>query len=128
MNTNEFGTSTSGTGNIKESVHKLADQGSETVHVLKDRASELADQLKTQYSAALSRTMDFIQARPIAAIGIALGLGYMSRTIFKLGMLAGAGLLVTKIVAPKLKGASSMRDANLGGTAAEGSVITTSSY
>ena len=46
----------------------------------------------------MNRAMDFIQARPLASVGIALAAGYMSRTIFRLGMLAGGGMLLSKLV------------------------------
>ncbi len=103
MSPNDLGTTGSGT-TIKESVQRLADQGGETAHVLKDRASDAADQLKRSYSAAISWTVDFVHARPLAAVGVAVGLGYLSRTLFRIGMIAGTGLLLARIV-PMVSGA-----------------------
>src|SRR5688572_2817502 len=93
MNT-QFGNGTT----VKDSVHKLADDGRETVHAIKDRANNIADQVKEQSSAVVHRTLDFIQARPIASLGIAVVAGYMSRTLFRIGMVAGAGLLLSRLV------------------------------
>lgn len=110
---------TSGT-TIKDSVQRLADDGKETIGVLKDRASMVADTLKQQYTSAVSRSVDFVQARPLAAIGIALGLGYMSRTILKLGMLAGAGLLLKEIVGPKIEARMNRGSSGLGSSSGLG--------
>ena len=107
MNTNIDNGST-----VKESVQKLASQGSETVHVIKDRATDMAAQVKQQSSAVLHRSLDFIQERPFASLGIALAAGYMSRTLFRIGMIAGAGLLISRLV-PKISGASKNRVAGI---------------
>jgi ElaB/YqjD/DUF883 family membrane-anchored ribosome-binding protein len=97
MNTISNGTT------VKESVQNLANQGGETVHVIKDRATEIADQVKQQSSAVLHRGLDFIQERPIASLGIALVAGFYSRTLFRIGMIAGVGMLVSRLV-PKVSG------------------------
>jgi ElaB/YqjD/DUF883 family membrane-anchored ribosome-binding protein len=98
MHTNELGSDT-----IKQSVKDLRDQGNQTAHVIKDRAVEVADEVKQQANALVSRSMDFIQARPFASLGIAVALGYMSRTIFRIGLLAGAAMVIAK-VAPMVSG------------------------
>lgn len=111
---NEYGStsSQSGTAGIKESVQKLADQGGETVGVLKGRASEIADGLKQQYSDTMHRAVDFVQERPLAAVGLAVGLGYFSRTIVRLGMLSGVAYLAMQLAGRKsgARGESSLVD------------------
>ena len=98
---NEFGSVSNpgGTASIKEAVEKIAGQGSETIGVLKDSASQISQEVKDQFA----RVVDFIQARPMAGIGIALGLGYFSRTIFRLGMLAAGGYVLMHFL-PKNRG------------------------
>ena len=88
---------------VKDSVHKLADDGRETVNVIKDRATNIADSVKEQSSAVVHRALDFIQARPIASLGIAMAIGYMSRTLFRVGMVVGAGMLIARVV-PSVSG------------------------
>jgi len=90
-----------GTATVKESVHKLASQGGETIGVVKERATEMADQVKQQYSAAMTRAVDFVQARPFTSLGLGLGLGFYSRTIMKLGAVAGVAYLVTQLVSSR---------------------------
>lgn len=116
---NEFGStsSQSGTAGIKESVQKLADQGGETVGVLKGRASELADGLKQQYSDTMHRALDFVQERPLAAVGLAVGLGYFSRTILRLGMLSGVAYLALQLAGRK---AAQGGEGSIGGERGQG--------
>jgi ElaB/YqjD/DUF883 family membrane-anchored ribosome-binding protein len=91
MNTNQGAT-------IKETVRDFTHQGSETAHVIKDRAADMAEQVKQQTSAVVSRTLNFIDARPFAALGIAIAAGYLSRTLVRIGLIAGAGMLIAKLV------------------------------
>lgn len=92
---NEFGSvSNPGGASIKEAVEKIAGQGSETLGQIKGSASQISQELKDQFS----RVVDFIQARPLAGVGIALGLGYFSRTIVRLGLIAAGGYVVTQML------------------------------
>jgi hypothetical protein len=79
-----------------------------------DRPQQLAERLASRTSAAITRSIHFIDAHPIASVGIALGLGYYSRTLLRLGMVAGAGTLVARVL-PRLgrRSAGSQRPADV---------------
>ena len=81
--------------NISESVRTLVDDGSQAVDAIKNRVSGLTDSVSKGGAAAFDKTVSFIEANPIKAVGAALGLGYVAMRIttsplLKLGLLAGA--------------------------------------
>lgn len=128
---NEYGSasSTSGTSTVKETVQKLADQGGETIGVIKGRASEMADQLKQQYSNAMHRAVDFVQERPLSAVGLAVGLGYFSRTLFRIGMLASVSYVAMNLLGRKMAAEGGEAQGVSGqGQGVEADIITTTSY
>jgi ElaB/YqjD/DUF883 family membrane-anchored ribosome-binding protein len=64
--------------NLKESVRNLVDAGGERAGQLKDRALGVKDQVVESGEVYLNRLTDLIKAHPIAALGIAFGIGYIA--------------------------------------------------
>ena len=64
--------------NLKESVRNLVDAGGERAGQLKDRALGVKDQVVESGEVYLNRLTDLIKAHPIAALGIAFGVGYIA--------------------------------------------------
>jgi ElaB/YqjD/DUF883 family membrane-anchored ribosome-binding protein len=64
--------------NLKESVRNLVDAGGERAGQLKDRALGVKDSVVESGEVYLHRLTDLIKAHPIAALGIAFGVGYIA--------------------------------------------------
>jgi ElaB/YqjD/DUF883 family membrane-anchored ribosome-binding protein len=65
-------------GNLKESVRNLVDAGGERASQIKDRLYDAKDVAVDKGSAAIGRASALIKEHPIAAIGIAFGIGYLA--------------------------------------------------
>jgi ElaB/YqjD/DUF883 family membrane-anchored ribosome-binding protein len=90
MNTRNGNGTTPTTGNfddrveaLKDSVRGLADLGTETVSAIKGRAMEVKDEAVTGAQSLLARTAKMIKQNPIAAVGIAFGIGYIAMRLFR---------------------------------------------
>lgn len=62
---------------LKSSVRNLVDAGGERAGKLKDKAIDVKDAVVENGSAALNRAGALIKEHPIAAVGIAFGVGYI---------------------------------------------------
>ena len=65
-------------GNLKESVRNLVDAGGERASQIKDRLYDAKDVAVDKGSAAIGRVSALVKEHPIAAIGIAFGIGYLA--------------------------------------------------
>ena len=63
---------------LKESMRNLVDAGGERVGHMKDRAIDAKDSVVESGQAALSRISALVKEHPFAALGIALGVGYVA--------------------------------------------------
>ena len=68
-------------GNIKESVSNLVDQGHQTVDAIKSRVSDAGTQVRDTSGAMVREITQFVEAKPLKAIGLAFGLGYIAMRI-----------------------------------------------
>jgi len=65
-------------GALKDSVRNLVDAGNERAGQIKDRLMDAKDVAVDRGGAALNRIGALIKEHPIAAIGIAFGVGYLT--------------------------------------------------
>ena len=65
-------------GSLKDSVRNLVDAGNERAGQIKDRLMDAKDTAVDRGGAALNRVGVLIKEHPIAAIGIAFGIGYIA--------------------------------------------------
>ena len=65
-------------GNLKDSVRNLVDAGGERANQIKDRLVDAKDVAFDKGSEALGRVSALVKEHPIAAIGIAFGIGYLA--------------------------------------------------
>ena len=63
---------------LKESVRNLVDAGGERAGQLKSRAIDVKDSIVDNGEVAIRKVGSFIKEHPIAAIGIAFGVGYFA--------------------------------------------------
>jgi ElaB/YqjD/DUF883 family membrane-anchored ribosome-binding protein len=73
-------------------------------HVPKRAADSTADAAESQLAPTLGRIEDFIREQPFQAVGLALGVGYLGRILFRgpaatLAMLGGVGYLGARLAA-----------------------------
>ena len=64
-------------GNLKDSVRNLVDAGGERANQLKDKLYDAKDVAFDTGSAALGEVRALVKEHPIAALGIAFGVGYL---------------------------------------------------
>jgi len=93
-------------GTVKDNVTTLLDQGHQTVDAIKSRVSDVTSQAKDQGAAILDSTRNYVQANPIKALGIALGLGYVAMRIrtspvMELAFLGAFGYLANRVLNKK---------------------------
>lgn len=62
---------------LKSSVRNLVDAGGERAGQLKNKAIDVKDAVVENGSAALNRAGALIKEHPIAAVGLAFGVGYI---------------------------------------------------
>ena len=65
-------------GNLKDSVRNLVDASGERANQIKERLADAKDVAFDKGSAALGRVSALVKEHPIAAIGIAFGIGYLA--------------------------------------------------
>lgn len=65
-------------GNLKDSVRNLVDAGGERATQIKERLYDAKDVAVDKGSAALGRLSALVKEHPIAALGIAFGIGYLT--------------------------------------------------
>ena len=68
---------------LKKSVRNLVDAGEERAGHIKDRAVGVKDSVFENSEAAISRARVLIKEHPFAALGIALGVGYVAVRILR---------------------------------------------
>lgn len=68
---------------LKESVRNLVDAGGERAGQIKSKAIDVKDSVVENGGAALKKTSSLIKEHPIAAIGIAFGIGYITLRMLK---------------------------------------------
>jgi ElaB/YqjD/DUF883 family membrane-anchored ribosome-binding protein len=78
MNKNGTGAFDDRMGALKDSVRNLVDAGNERAGHLKDKLIDAKDVAVDRGGAALNRVGALIKEHPIAAIGIAFGVGYLT--------------------------------------------------
>ena len=65
-------------GNLKDSVRNLVDASGERANQIKERLADAKDVAFDKGSQALGRVSALVKEHPIAAIGIAFGIGYLA--------------------------------------------------
>jgi ElaB/YqjD/DUF883 family membrane-anchored ribosome-binding protein len=65
-------------GQLKDSVRHLVDAGNERAGQIKDKLFDAKDVAIDRGNAAIGRVSSLIKEHPIAAIGIAFGIGYLA--------------------------------------------------
>ena len=68
---------------LKESVRNLVDASGERAGKLKNRAIDVKDKVVDNSEVYLNKVGSLIKAHPIAAIGIAFGIGYIAVRLFR---------------------------------------------
>ena len=89
-------------GTIKDNVSNLVDQGHQTVDAIKSRVSDVGTQFRDTSGELFRDVRGYVDAKPVKAVGIALGLGYLAarlRTspILELAFLAAFGYGVHRV-------------------------------
>ena len=77
MQKNGTGTLDNKLDTLKESVRNLVDAGGERAGQIKSKAIDVKDSVVENGGAALKKAGELIKEHPIAAIGIAFGVGYI---------------------------------------------------
>lgn len=88
---------------VKENVSTLVDQGHQTVDAIKSRVSDVGAQVRDNSSQMLESMRGYVQAHPIKALGIALGLGYVAMRIrtspvMEVAFLGAFGYLANRVL------------------------------
>jgi ElaB/YqjD/DUF883 family membrane-anchored ribosome-binding protein len=91
---------------VKDSVSTLIDQGHQTVDAIKSRVSDVTSQARDTSNEILDNTRNYVQAHPLKAVGIALGLGYVAMRIrtspvLELAFLGAFGYLANRVLGKK---------------------------
>ena len=68
---------------LKESMRNLVDAGGERAGQLKHKAIDVKDSVVENGGAALKRVGSLIKEHPIAALGIAFGVGYIAMRVLR---------------------------------------------
>jgi len=68
---------------LKDSVRNLVDAGGERAGQIKNKAIDVKDQVFESSSAAVTKLGSLIKEHPIAAIGVAFGIGYVTVRMLK---------------------------------------------
>jgi ElaB/YqjD/DUF883 family membrane-anchored ribosome-binding protein len=88
---------------VKDSVSELIDQGQVAVDAIKSRVNEVKTQAKSEAFVLVHTTRTYVEAHPIKAIGIALGLGYVAMRIrtspvMELAFLGAFGYMANRVL------------------------------
>ena len=68
---------------LKESVRNLVDAGGERAGQIKTKAIDVKDSVFENGGAAIKKAAELIKEHPIAAIGVAFGIGYFAMRMFR---------------------------------------------
>jgi len=68
---------------LKDSVRNLVDAGGERAGQIKNKAIDVKDQVFESSSAAVTKLGSLIKEHPLAAIGVAFGIGYVTVRMLK---------------------------------------------
>jgi ElaB/YqjD/DUF883 family membrane-anchored ribosome-binding protein len=68
---------------IKDSVKGLVDQGQQKVTEIKDKVNVLQQRARSQGGMYLDKSTAWIKTHPIAAVGIAFGVGYFAMRLVR---------------------------------------------
>ena len=83
MQKNGSGTLEQRLGSLKESVRNLVDAGGERAGQFKHRAIDVKDSVIENGEVYIRKVGDLIKQHPIAAIGIAFGVGYVTMRLLR---------------------------------------------
>ena len=67
---------------LKDSVRNLVDAGGEKAGQLKSKAIDVKDSVLENGKAGIEKTSSLVKEHPLAAIGIAFGVGYITMRFF----------------------------------------------
>ncbi len=68
---------------IKDSVKGLVDQGQQKVTEIKDKVVDFQQRARSQGGMYLDKSTEWIKTHPIAAVGIAFGIGYFAMRLVR---------------------------------------------
>lgn len=68
---------------IKDQVKHLVDQGQDKVNEVKDKIVDAKDKVVDKADNLMTALESKIKARPLAAVGIAFGIGYVAMRLFR---------------------------------------------
>lgn len=83
MQKNGTGSAENRFDSLKDSVRHLVDAGGERAGQLKTRAIDVKDSVVENGEVAIRKAGSFIKEHPLAAIGIAFGVGYIAMRLLK---------------------------------------------
>src|SRR5438128_2440031 len=66
---------------VTQSVRNLVGQGAGTVDAIKARVTDVGSQVKTTGETFLENTRTYVEAKPLKALGLAFGIGYVAMRI-----------------------------------------------
>jgi ElaB/YqjD/DUF883 family membrane-anchored ribosome-binding protein len=68
---------------LRDSVKGLVGQGQQKVTEIKDKVVDFERRAQQRGGAALGRAVDMIKQHPVAAVGIAFGIGYFAMRLVR---------------------------------------------
>jgi ElaB/YqjD/DUF883 family membrane-anchored ribosome-binding protein len=68
---------------IKDSVRGLVDQGQQKVTEVKNKVMDVQQRVRSQGGMYLDKSTEWIKAHPMAAVGIAFGIGYFAMRLVR---------------------------------------------
>ena len=68
---------------LKDSLKEFVDHGQQKATAFKDRVVDLQQRARSRGGEALDRGTELVKAHPIAAIGIAFGIGYFAMRLVR---------------------------------------------
>ena len=71
------------TESIKDQVRGLVDAGQHKLHEAKDKLADAKTKVVDKADSVMTTLEDRIKARPLAAVGLAFGIGYVAMRIFR---------------------------------------------
>lgn len=63
---------------IRDSVKGLVEQGHDKVNELKDKVVDIKQQAQDRGSDAIDKVTELVKAHPLAAVGVAFGVGFIA--------------------------------------------------
>ncbi len=83
MQKNGTGSAETRIDSLKESIRNLVDAGGERAGQIKSKAIDVKDSVVENSGVAIKKVSSLIKEHPIAAIGIALGVGYIAMRMLR---------------------------------------------